>query len=145
MAHGFDNADDVEIWTGSGSSISSTSSTFPFANFLLRGNSHGSILITTKNIHIGKALARKRPIGVPIFGCEDAIALLRSRLLDNNVVTDEFAGEITEIPDCISLTIIQAAGFLNENNIDVSRYLELIKSSKDEISDLLSNDVYDDG
>lgn len=135
-----DNADDAGIWTGG----SSGSKLVPLANFLPRGTSHGSILITTRNVKIGKALTRKRPIEVPIFSSEDAIALLRSRIISDGEITDEDAKELTDSLDCLSLAVTQAASYLSENDMEVAEYLGLVKSSKSEISDLLTRDNYDD-
>lgn len=140
-----DNADDPDVWAASGPSTSgdSSMSTVPLANYLPRGN-HGSILITTRNNQLGKVLSkgRKRPIDVPIFGSEDAVALLRSKTCedDDEEVTDEDAIELTRSLDHLPLAITQAAAFLDKNELSVAEYLYLVRSSRAETSELLARE-----
>lgn len=143
-----DNADDPEVWTGSALPRSPVSSeqSVRLAGYVPRGGKHGSVLINTRNTQIAKALSsdRKKPIEVSIFGTDDAVALLRSKISEDDEITEEHAIELAESLDFLSLAITQAAAYLDENDISVAHYLELVRSSKAETSELLSHENYDD-
>lgn len=131
-----DNADDSDLWI--------VSPEGPLINYLPRGG-HGSILITTRNSQLGKTLSnsRKKPINVAIFSLDDSIALLRSKVSEEDEVTNEGSREIVEILGHLPLAITQAAAYLDQNEISVDEYLNLLKSSKADTVDLLVRGSHD--
>jgi hypothetical protein len=132
-----DNADDADVWV--------TAPDGPLINYLPRGK-HGSMLVTTRNSQLGKTItkARKKPIDVPIFGSNDSVALLRSKVSEDDEITIEDSKEITSILCHLPLAITQAAAYLDQNEISVAEYLALLKSSKADTVDLLVRESHDD-
>jgi len=132
-----DNADDPDVWIASPEG--------PLVNYLPRGK-HGSMLVTTRNSQLGKTItkSRKKPIDVRIFGSDDSVALLRSKVSEDDELTIEDSKEITSILCHLPLAITQAAAYLDQNEISVAEYLALLKSSKADTVDLLVRESHDD-
>jgi tetratricopeptide (TPR) repeat protein len=132
-----DNADDADVWV--------TAPEGPLVNYLPRGK-HGSMLVTTRNSQLGKTItkAKKKPIDVPIFGSDDSVALLRSKVSEDDELTIEDSKEITSILCHLPLAITQAAAYLDQNEISVAEYLALLKSSKADTVDLLVRESHDE-
>jgi hypothetical protein len=132
-----DNADDADVWV--------TAPEGPLVNYLPRGK-HGSMLVTTRNSQLGKTItkAKKKPIDVPIFGSDDSVALLRSKVSEDDELTIEDSKEITSILCHLPLAITQAAAYLDKNEISVAEYLALLKSSKADTVDLLVRESHDE-
>jgi tetratricopeptide (TPR) repeat protein len=141
-----DNADDAEVWLGRAIQASQQDSqvSTPLVDYIPRG-SHGIVLITTRDNQLGKRLAnvKEKPIDVLPFGPTEAEILLRSKLSEDNEISQKDANEFTEALDFLPLTITQAAAYLDQNNTTIAKYLQLFRAGKADIPDLLKKDIYD--
>lgn len=78
----------------------------------------------------------------------DGKEVLRTRLfekyqhlVEDEVMTDEFLNMLT----CLALAIVQAAAFINQNDIQLSDYIQLYRASKQQATQLLSEHFQDQG
>lgn len=122
-----DNADDAEIWLGpsmQGPQNTNFEQLAPLINFLPR-SSHGSLLITTRDNQLGKAFTnfKQRPIDILLFGQREAETLLRSKILDEDRISQQDANDITTALDYLPLAITQAAAYLNQIDMPIAKYL----------------------
>ena len=138
-----DNADDTGIWTGLGRQGPES---LPLVTFIPRG-SHGSVLITTRDSELGKNLtnSKQKPINVLALRPEDAEALLRSKLSDDEELVQEDANEMIKTLDYLPIAITQAAAFLDQNDMTVAHYLQLFRAGKAHTEDILNKGTYDSG
>ena len=144
-----DNADDAEIWLGpsmQGPQNTNFEQLAPLINFLPR-SSHGSLLITTRDNQLGKAFTnfKQRPIDVLLFGQREAETLLRSKILEEDRISQQDANDITSALDYLPLAITQAAAYLNQIDMPIAKYLQLFRAGKAETSDLLKQGLHDPG
>lgn len=144
-----DNADDAEIWMGpsvQGSQKVILDKSAPLISFLPCG-SHGSLLITTRDNQLGKGFTnfKQRPVDVLLFGQREAETLLRSKILDEDRISLEDANDITKALDYLPLAITQAAAYLNQIDMPITKYLQLFRAGKAETSDLLKHGLHDPG
>lgn len=144
-----DNADDAEIWLGpsmQGPQNTNFEQLAPLINFLPR-SSHGSLLITTRDNQLGKVFTnfKQRPIDVLLFGQREAETLLRSKILEEDRISQQDANDITSALDYLPLAITQAAAYLNQIDMPIAKYLQLFRAGKAETSDLLKQGLHDPG
>lgn len=118
----------------------------PLINFLPRG-SHGSLLISTRDNKLGKGFTnfKQRPIDVLLFGQREAETPLRSKILDEDRISQQDANNITNALDYLPLAITQAAAYLNQIDIPIAKYIQLFRAGKAETSDLLKQELHDPG
>ncbi|TVY19417.1 Nephrocystin-3 [Lachnellula arida] len=133
-----DNADDAEIWEKSGGP-----SEKPLINYLPRAD-HGSVLITTRNSQLGRTISKRTSVEVTILNTEDSVTLLQSKISEDDELTEAHSKEIAGILGCLPLAITQAAAYLGQIETSVAEYLELLRSSKADATDLLVRGRYDD-
>jgi tetratricopeptide (TPR) repeat protein len=138
----FDNADDIDMWTETTSSEIGSSRHIDF----LPKSKHGSILFTTRSRKAAVKLASKNMVLVSEM--DDAMAkdLLQKSLFNENLLEDEQAAaclllKLTYLP----LAIVQAAAYINANDIDLSEYAKLLDDTEQTVIDVLSEDFEDEG
>ena len=141
-----DNADDQEMFFKSSARLTSHDALQqqlgPLAQFLPR-SIHGSTLITTRDRRVGERFAeRDKPINVLPLEAEDAKSMLLSRLPDQDGTTAEVM-ELLESLQYLPLAITQAASYISEEAVTVSRYLELLRPGNADSKALLEQDYYD--
>lgn len=78
------------------------------------------------------------------FGITDAQSLLRRKLHEGGTLGTE-ADELLELLDYLPLAITQATAFIEENNITIGEYTDLIQAGSAETMELLGTDQYDPG
>lgn len=78
------------------------------------------------------------------FGITDAQSLIRRKLHEGGTLGTE-ADELLELLDYLPLAITQATAFIEENNITIGEYTDLIQAGSAETMELLSTDQYDPG
>jgi hypothetical protein len=105
------------------------------------------VLITTRDSQLGKKLSnvKKKPIDVLPFGLKEADILLRSKLPEDDEISQEDANEITKALNYLPLAITQAAAYLDQNNVTIAKYLQLFRAGKADTSDLLKKGIHDPG
>ncbi|KAF5533396.1 kinesin light chain 1 [Fusarium mexicanum] len=99
---------------------------------------HGSILITTRNKKAGLRFAQGRPpIEVGNMTSDESSQLMRNILENGDIRDDEISGLATRLEN-LPLALTQAAAFIQENTISISRYIRLLDESNVALVDRLS-------
>ena len=138
----FDNADDVDIWTKKPENTSDSSRLIDH----LPTSKHGSILFTTRSRKAAVKLAGKNVVSVGEMDRTTAKELLESLLMDRELLTDnrsttELLQRLTHLP----LAIVQAAAYINENQIAIFEYVTLITLTEQSFINILSEEFEDEG
>jgi tetratricopeptide (TPR) repeat protein len=138
----FDNADDVDIWTKKPENTSDSSRLIDY----LPRSKHGSILFTTRSRKAAVKLAGKNVVSVGEMDETAAKELLENLLMDRDLLTDdrsttELLQRLTHLP----LAIVQAAAYINENQIAISEYVTLITHTEQSFINMLSEEFEDEG
>jgi tetratricopeptide (TPR) repeat protein len=134
-----DNADDHDVLLGV---MDSTSKPVRLRDYLPR-SSRGAILFTTRSRKIAEALTPSNALEVTDMDQADVEQLLKRRiskktLLDDETAVDELLVLLTNLP----LAIVQAAAFMNNNEVSVRDYISLLRNAEDE-TELFGNQFED--
>ncbi|OCL02580.1 TPR-like protein, partial [Glonium stellatum] len=123
-----DNADDAEIF-------------FPSSKMQGRPggmarhiphNSHGSVIITTRDARVGRRLSNgEEPIYISQMTTQEAKAMIRSRVSENCCESD--LEKVIHKLGFLPLAITQAAAFIAETRITLSKYLDLLDADDSSI------------
>jgi tetratricopeptide (TPR) repeat protein len=139
----FDNADDIDMWfKNTGTKTESTC----LIDYVPRSNK-GSIVFTTRSQKAAVQLAHQNVIKVAEMDRDDATQVLRNALIDQRITDDQetvlelLLDRLTFLP----LAIVQAAAYINANNIALSEYLSLFEDHEQNVIEILSEDFKDDG
>lgn len=101
---------------------------------------HGSILVTTRNKKVGSWLTRgRRPIEVKKMDDSESRALLEKKLEEDGANPGNLS-ELSARLEHLPLALVQAAAFIQSKSVSISRYLELLGKSDQNLVDLLSQD-----
>lgn len=138
----FDNADDIDLWTEKAGGTAGFSRRIDY----LPKNKYGSILFTTRSRKAAIKLAGKNVVSVSEMDDDTAKGLLEKSLIDQDLLEDEQATaalllELTYLP----LAIVQAAAYINKNQISLSEYATLLDDTEQNIIDILSEEFEDEG
>ncbi|KAK5054665.1 hypothetical protein LTR84_001557 [Exophiala bonariae] len=137
-----DNADDVDLWRRFGSSEESSNSLIE----CLPKGMKGSILITTRNRQVALTLARKHVVDLQELGLDQAKELLTDQLTNTRSLSDVASTQkLLAILTCLPLAIVQAASYINMNDMSIKTYLQLLSEPEDKVIALLSEDFNDEG
>jgi tetratricopeptide (TPR) repeat protein len=132
-----DNADDPNT-------ISGPSSIYDY----LPESHNGLTVFTTRSSELAQSVAGRDQIELNKMGAQEARRLLensvvRKEVLQDRTLTMELLEELTYLP----LAITQAAAYLNRNlkhhHSPIKRYLELLRSTEDDLVRLMSAKFYD--
>jgi nucleoside phosphorylase/tetratricopeptide (TPR) repeat protein len=127
-----DNADDMELWP-------------PLViKEAIPVSEHGFTLFTTRNHQLAIRLVGPNVIRVAEMDPPLASTLLKSVLYDNSKANDMSALALAEHLHALPLAIIQAASYINENQISIDTYLSLLENTEDSMVELLSEDFGDE-
>lgn len=146
-----DNADDPQIFDDptDGSDLST----------YIPNCASGSVLITTRDLVVGRRLANgKPPIQLQKMSKEEAVAMLKTKLTmrDHQPMspvtpmsfqlphTEENLHELAQVLDYLPLAMGQAAAFITENSLSVTRYLRMFEDDA-AAADLLQRGVQESG
>ncbi|KAL4813883.1 hypothetical protein BDW67DRAFT_177548 [Aspergillus spinulosporus] len=122
----FDNADDIDMWTGG-------SGTLPALQDFLPHSSQGHIIFTTRNrkTAVKMASASNYVTHVAEPSESDGLEMLRRSLIDKKLLDDtDICITLLEQLCFLPLAITQATAFINENSIGLSDYLELLSDKE---------------
>ncbi|CAI6342365.1 unnamed protein product [Periconia digitata] len=138
----FDNADDIDLWTEKVSKPADLGRRLDS----LPKSKHGSILFTTRSRKAATKLAGKNVVSVSEMDDATAKGLLEKSLIDQDLLEDEQATadlllKLTRLP----LAIVQAAAYINENQISLSEYVALLDDTEQNQIELLSEEFEDEG
>ena len=131
-----DNVDDTELL------YPSKAHCVRYADYLPRSET-GSILLTTRNGKVGYEFAAAHNVlALAGMNAEESVHLLSTRLSNNQSKESlkELAGELGHIP----LALVQAASFINQNDMTVENYLQLYHQSDSTKIELLSDNFEDE-
>jgi hypothetical protein len=134
----FDNADDMDMWM--------MDTTAPALKYFLPQNEQGRILFTTRNRKLAVKLASPNVISLPEPDRDTAVKILEKSLIGNHLLGDsDVTAILLERLAFLPLAIVQAAAYINENNMGIAGYLELLQEEETHVAELLSEDFEDDG
>jgi tetratricopeptide (TPR) repeat protein len=124
-----DNADDHDVLLGE---MDSNSKPARLRDYLPR-SSRGAVLFTTRSRKIAEALTQSNVLEVTDMGRTDVKELLTRRLSKKTLLDDETAVNkllvlLTDLP----LAIVQAAAFMNNNDMSVRDYISLFRNAETE-------------
>jgi tetratricopeptide (TPR) repeat protein len=136
----FDNADEVNMW------IESEDSTTGRLREYLPASDQGAIVFTTRSNKVAQYLAGTDIIEIPEMDEHKATDVLRNSLVEKELLQDinstrQLLSRLTFLP----LAIVQAASFINENRMTLSKYVELLDGQEQSAIDLLAEDFEDKG
>ena len=104
-------------------SLSPLKPTRPLINYLPE-SSQGSVLVTARDNRIGKRLGSKGiPIVVGYMNLQEGQELLRSQLDQTDDLNTNDSRALIDTLGYIPLAITQAAAFIEQNNITLTKYL----------------------
>jgi hypothetical protein len=134
-----DNADNSKILFENCDQDSSALALIDYLPFSRKG----SILFTTRKRNIAVKLAGSNVIQVDLMERNDAKAMLRG-YLNKDLLSDLAAAtKLLDLLEYLPLAIVQAATYMNENDISIKEYTDLYNGSEKEIIDILSEDFED--
>ena len=136
----FDNADDISIWVDKPTPESSR-----LLDCLPR-SCYGSIIFTTRDRKVAVKLSPQNVLEVSEMDETGSKQLLGKYLTDQDLL--ESQGEATALLDGLShlpLAIVQAAAYINANDIGLGDYLSLLEEQEEEVIELLGEDFESEG
>ena len=106
----------------------------------------GSIVFTTRDRKTAVKLVGNDVIQVGLMEPDDAKEVLRGCLLDKELLLDtEAATKLLDLLGYLPLAIVQAAAYMNENDVSITDCTDLYNGSEMEIIDILSEGFEDQG
>lgn len=100
---------------------------------------NGSTLFTTRNRKVAVKQAASNTIFLEVMELDDASTLLRTSLLQKDLVSDvESTQELLRLLGFLPLAITLAAAYINENDTTIRRYTDLYNGSEDDMMEMLS-------
>lgn len=138
----FDNADEIEMWA---EKVNMSASPDRWIDCLPQSK-HGSIVFTTRSRKAATKLAGKNMVTVREMEETMAKDLLKKSLINPDLVgeagaTTDLLQKLTHLP----LAIIQAAAYINENEITLAEYTALLDDTEQNKIKLLSAEFEDQG
>jgi tetratricopeptide (TPR) repeat protein len=137
----FDNVDDSSLWLTRPDG--SQTGTVDLIDYLPRSG-QGRIIFTTRDRKAAVKLASRDIIDMPDVDPQTARQMLEKYLINPDLTTDlDVTDRLLEELAYLPLAIVQAAAYINANNIQLDGYLSLLAEQEEEIIDLLSEDFED--
>lgn len=130
-----DNADDVDVLFQE-----DTDGTRLFDH--LPNNRRGSLLFTTRTRKAAIKEAGVNTMQLLEMSQKEARNVLEKSLVEKSLLEDHAIGKFLEDLSYLPLAIIQAAAFINQNVISISKYTSLLQN-QDEVIELLSENFED--
>ncbi|KAF2403295.1 TPR-like protein [Trichodelitschia bisporula] len=132
-----DNVDDANIFSPS------PDQSMHLVHFLPE-SPNGQVLCTTRFRHIATDLGCSEIIQLNQMSKEDSLDFLRKSLSEEKLlcdasITDQLLTELELIP----LAIAQAAAYIARNSVSISEYLELLRNTHEDMSELMSAEFTD--
>lgn len=133
-----DNADDMDILFGPPDKPGGIYKYLPKSD-------NGFVLFTTRSREVAVAAAGSEVIDLHEMSPEEATrlfekALIQKQLLQDETTTNELLEELTHLP----LAITQAAAYLNQHQMSITKYLALLRGTEQSMVNLMSWEFYDD-
>ncbi|PVH67508.1 FabD/lysophospholipase-like protein, partial [Cadophora sp. DSE1049] len=138
----FDNADDISMWTGRQGSDQISCRLIDY----LPTSQDGRIVFTSRDRKTAYDLVQRgHRVEVPELSEDVAMDLLQKYVPTNDLGKHEDdAKSLLEQLTYLPLAIVQAASYINKNDISLATYLLLLADQEQEVIDLLSAHFEDD-
>jgi hypothetical protein len=134
-----DNADDPNVLMSSTNDEQRASRLYDY----LPQSDRGSLLFTTRGRKAAERLTQSNILKLKDLNQAEAKQLISRRILNKTLLEDQNAAkEILELLTYLPLAIVQAAAFINSNQVSISDYVSLFKQADTEIEVL--SDRFDD-
>jgi tetratricopeptide (TPR) repeat protein len=130
-----DNADEADIFFG-------TEQSKGIVEYLPESET-GVVVYTTRTPEVAE-LTRGDVIELGAMDREDAVTFLTKSLARKDILNDATTTELLDKLTCLPLAIAQAAAYLNRNRVSVSKYLQLLQSTEQDMVALMSREFRDD-
>ncbi|KAL4733122.1 hypothetical protein BDV11DRAFT_210457 [Aspergillus similis] len=131
--------DDMNMWVGGSPGAAGLVDFIPQSE-------QGRILFTTRNRKLAVKLASSFVIEVLEPDSETGLKILEKALINKDLLNDRDAAiALLKQLMFLPLAIIQAAAYINSNDLGVSDYITLLQEQEPDVIDLLSEDFGDDG
>ncbi|KAH8592642.1 P-loop containing nucleoside triphosphate hydrolase protein [Bisporella sp. PMI_857] len=137
-----DNADESDMWL---KTIESGTRSTRLIDYLPT-SSKGSIILTTRNRKVAVELTRDLVMELPHMDEKVGIQILKKSLHNQALLNDRepmmlLMTQLTFLP----LAIVQAAAYINKNDISIFEYLSLWDDTEEIIIEVLSENFEDEG
>ncbi|KAF4999624.1 hypothetical protein FGRMN_2372 [Fusarium graminum] len=133
-----DNADDTETVMGSTNTEKGIYRSLP-------QSSQGRILFTTRYRKVAVSVAGRNIVDVPAMSQDEATSYLEEALIDGIPPSDEHATHrLLELLTHLPLAITQTAAYVNENQIPLTKYIQLFENTDRDRLELLNTEFQDD-
>ena len=136
-----DNADDMDMWFKKSDINTNTTRLIDY----LPRSSKGSIVFTTRNRKAAVKFAGRNVIQVTEMDKDTATQVLRNSLINKEILNDHAVVQLLRQLTFLPLAIVQAAAYINENDISLVEYLSLLDDREENIVEVLSEDFEDEG
>ncbi|KAK9384161.1 hypothetical protein V1515DRAFT_589424, partial [Lipomyces mesembrius] len=135
----FDNADDISMWTESHGSDKVLKDYLPISQF-------GRIIFTSRDRKTAYDLVQREQhvFLVPELDESVAIGLLQKYIRHDLGKHEDDTKSLLQQLTCLPLAIVQAASYINKNDIPLAEYLSLLADQEEDVIDLLSEHFEDD-
>ncbi|KZM25138.1 ADP binding [Ascochyta rabiei] len=135
-----DNADDPDIFFG-------TEQSKGIVDYLPKSE-RSVIVYTTRTPGVAEK-TRGDVIRLEAMGLQDARELLTKslamrNLLGENPASTKLVDELLDELMCLPLAIAQAAAYLNRNRMPITKYLQLLRSTEQDLVSVMSREFHDD-
>jgi hypothetical protein len=136
----FDNADDIDMWVKKDRNEDGS----PALKDYLPRSSQGRIVFTTRSKKIAIDLTQQNVIEISEMNEKMAELLLRKSLINQDLLNSrQDTLKLLQQFIFLPLTIVQAAAYINKNEITFSDYLSQLRDQKQDIIDFFSEDFED--
>lgn len=137
----FDNADELDMWVEG----SPDSHCGGFRGFLPKG-SRGAILFTTRSNKVAQYLGVADAIRIAELDEQKATKVLHNCLKEKSLLDDvDSTRQLLESLTYLPLAIVQAASFINENELSIASYVKVLDGQDQDVISLLSEEFEDEG
>ncbi|XTI94184.1 hypothetical protein V2W45_1473413 [Cenococcum geophilum] len=136
-----DNADDMDMWFKKSDINTNTTRLIDY----LPRSSKGSIVFTTRSRKAAVKFADRNVIQVTEMDRDAATQVLRNSLINKEISNDHAVVQLLRQLTFLPLAIVQAAAYINENDISLAEYLSLLDDREENIVEVLSEDFEDEG
>jgi tetratricopeptide (TPR) repeat protein len=134
----FDNADDMDIW------VRGKPAAPPLKTIIPRSE-NGHVLFTSRNRQLALKLVGPNVVSVPDVDGKTGTEIFRKLLMRKDVLRDDHvANALLERLAFLPLAISQAAAYINQNDISLSRYMSLLGEQEESTIELLGKEFDDD-
>ncbi|KAL3475217.1 purine and uridine phosphorylase [Aspergillus californicus] len=133
-----DNADDMNMWTKGTHARALTD--------FLPQSEQGHIVFTTRSRKVAVELVSFHVILISEPDIASAVEILRSSLIEESLVDDtDITTTLLQQLAFLPLAISQAAAYINQNNITLREYIELLDEQESDVIKLLGKDFGNEG